>query len=510
MKEKHTITIISCLLIVVQAVQLEDKFFKGLNALLTRGKRQALPPVDVDAYLEKYGYLDIIPAEASHSEETRSNAISEFQRFANLPVSGQLDKATLQKMRQRRCGMRDVIRPSERNAELRARAQNEPLAFSNTYKWDHNEITYKFLDFTRQLPESSQRRAVQNALSKWAEVTPLIFRESTGSNPDILIAYRRNDHNDGSSFDGRGGTLAHAFFPGTASISGDTHFDEDEIWTENTEKGTNLEIVSAHEFGHALGLGHSNAIGALMKPFYGGYDPNYKLGTDDVYRIQQLYGGPNRRLNPQPTQAPKPTIIPSTNNKFCDLKFDGISNAHDGSTYIFRKKEIYKLSSRGYGIEPGFPQPIKNVYKQAPNGVGAVLYSSYTRHTYIFKGNRFWRFTGYTKDSGYPKMLEGFYVDIQAALEWRDGQIYVFKKDQYSVWREDFTRPPNGYPRPIASFWGNLIPNLEAAIRWRDGITYFFRGKNYIKFNDSRRQMEAGYPKPKAAPWLGCDRPIPK
>jgi matrix metalloproteinase-14 (membrane-inserted) len=64
--------------------------------------------------------------------------------------------------------------------------------------------------------------------------------------------------------------------------------DDDENW--NVDKDTDVMSVAAHELGHALGLPHSNDPEALMAPYYKGYDPDFKLSSDDVQAIQYLYG----------------------------------------------------------------------------------------------------------------------------------------------------------------------------------------------------------------------------
>ena len=214
-----------------------------------------------------------------------------------------------------RCGVKDKL-SSEEETKRKKR-----FALQGS-RWNKDVLTYGITRYptSRSWAKSEVDEAMDRGFQVWADHIPLKFKKQRSGRADIDIRFERGEHGDEgprNAFDGPGNTLAHAFLP---QFGGDTHFDDEEKWTKNEYRGTNMFQVAAHEFGHSLGLSHSDVRSALMAPFYKGWDPNLKLAQDDIDAIQALYGEKDPDDNQQDDDdesSPRPPRPSPGSNDLC-------------------------------------------------------------------------------------------------------------------------------------------------------------------------------------------------
>jgi len=405
-------------------------------------------------------------------------------------------------------------------------------------KWSKTDLTYKIHNYTPDMNKYQVDQSIRDALKLWSDQTPLTFRQVTGK-ADINIKFGRSNHGDYYPFDGPGGTLAHAFFP----QSGETHFDEDEDYDYKDGNGVNLMIVAAHEFGHSLGLAHSNVPGSLMAPVYQGYVENYKLDRDDIVAIQQIYGKKytqttttrptttkrtttrrtttkrtttkrpnNGQTTKRPPSTPKPTSKPNEKAMdICKENFKFNATFYDPEykiMYAFGGKYYWAFDGEGRFQEP---QLITRRWEKAPESIDAAAYSIVTKRTYFFKDEKIYRYSKFKLDGGFPRPTKhlGLPKKIDAAMQFAgDGLIYVFKKKNF--FRFDEYQAYDGIQRyshrRIEKSWDNVPNDLDAAMQWQDGATYFLKGDFVYKFSYDTMDVEKGFPKNLKRYFIKCPR----
>ncbi len=121
----------------------------------------------------------------------------------------------------------------------------------NGRKWASRTISYD-----KHTLSSAWQTAAWNGASRWNLVTPSNFQwvASDSGDNDIYLA----------AIDGQYGTLAVAttWYSGSTITRATIKFDTGETWYTGTGTPSSSQVdaysIAAHEFGHALGLGHTN------------------------------------------------------------------------------------------------------------------------------------------------------------------------------------------------------------------------------------------------------------
>uniref|UniRef100_A0A3Q0R0W8 interstitial collagenase n=1 Tax=Amphilophus citrinellus TaxID=61819 RepID=A0A3Q0R0W8_AMPCI len=389
--------------------------------------------------------------------------LAEMQRFFGLQITGTLDADTLALMKKPRCGVPD---------DTAARFST----FGNNFKWQKNSLTYRIENYTPDMSVAEVDNSIEKALQVWAKVTPLRFTRIYSGTADIMISF--GPHGDFYPFDGPGNTLAHAFAP-SPGIGGDAHFDEDETFTFRSNRGIVLFIVAAHEFGHSLGLSHSNDPGALMYPTYSYRNPDtFVLPYDDVKGIQSLYGSNPTVVHPKPPTTPDA----------CDstMVLDAVTTLR-GEIIFF--KDRYHFFWRSYP-QSRTPQAIliSTFWPSAPVNIDAAYENQQSDRMFLFKGRQVWAFTGIQPVHSYPKTLTAFGLPgrvkkIDAALhDVHSGKTLFFVGSYYYRYDEVRKTMDQGYPKKLNQFFTDLTTNVTAALQYK-GFTYIYSGPYMYEYN---------------------------
>lgn len=229
-------------------------------------------------YAQAFGYTD------------DSAGIENAQRFAGIPVTGDLDALTVNVLaRTPRCGCTDA----------------QPVS-GRLDRWKPGlVVTYCVAGYPTESGLSKEQvlNVVKRCCDAWSAVCGIKFQRVTDPGEAHIVMNKGRGQSAG--FDGPSGILAWCEIPQGNAFQGQLQlrWDLEELWVDDaTANGIQLMNVTCHELGHGIGHYHNNVQAQLLNPIY-----NARIGVPQSYDIQEAqsrYGKPV--IVAAPTDAPIP------------------------------------------------------------------------------------------------------------------------------------------------------------------------------------------------------------
>jgi hypothetical protein len=221
---------------------------------------------------------------------------------------------------------------------LVALAGSIATAYVTFGKWPSKSITYYVNPTNLDVTADAAEAATQTAAGAWTAQTNANFQfayggrvddTSTGYDSRNVVIFR-----NASS----GGALATTYY----WYSGTTIVDADIIVWDGAYQfytgsgtcsgGAYIEDVLTHEFGHALGLSHSDVADATMYPYYSYCSEDMRsLASDDIAGVESLYP-PTGQTNTAPTTTISSPASGTSVQGGTSIAFSGSANdTQDGN-----------------------------------------------------------------------------------------------------------------------------------------------------------------------------------
>lgn len=112
---------------------------------------------------------------------TWTKAVQDFQSFAGLEATGEIDEETMHFMSLPRCGVHDKVGFGNANRAKRYALQGS--------RWRVKALTYKIVKYPKRLKKVDVEDEIQRAFAVWSEYTDLTFTLKASGPVHIEIKY---------------------------------------------------------------------------------------------------------------------------------------------------------------------------------------------------------------------------------------------------------------------------------------------------------------------------------